>query len=73
MDAQNKSYNSGNLQDFNTAQSNSPAGENNGVNTGDTNQIKINRIRTGSDLIEQYLAFGIKEGKTLSSFTFNYV
>lgn len=75
MDAQNTKFNASNLQDFNTGQSNFIIGDNNGVNNGSIGNSEkiIKRIRTGSALIEQYLAFGIKKGKTLSSFTFNYV
>ena len=75
LDVQNTSVNSSAIMNFNTGQSQSPIGSNNGCNAGDSGEnIKIiNRFRGGNSLINQYIAFGIKPGKKLKTITFSYV
>ena len=75
LDSQNISINATAIKDFKTAQSETPRGSNNGCNAGDTGDSTkiINRFRTGDQLINQYIAFGIKPGKILKTIDFSYV
>jgi len=75
LDCQNISINASAIMNFITGQSQSPIGSNNGCNAGDSGDSTkiINRFRTGNQLINQYIAFGIKPGKKLETINFSYV
>jgi len=75
LDAQNISRNASAIMDFITGQSQTPIGLNNGCNAGESGEStkRINRFRSGNELINQYIAFGIKPGCKLKEITFSYV